>query len=269
MNRSDAIALFSTYMKLTGVPHLGPEPQGGEFSGKSVGIVNGGSWIVLWSVYFGRTILPGAKLVNIGNEAVQLSFMDAHHRGNPTPPQSNIDAFARYARDLADLTRIDAILITCSTMNRSADAVRTAVADTGIPVVQIDEAMMERVVTETQHPLVVATHGPTVANTQALLRETATRMGRELAFEGATIEDAFELLGAGDIAGHNQLIADTIRTHRKTGSIDGVVLAQLSMSVFELSYPDPHDEFGVPVYTSGRTGFEKIRELLSEAHSGQ
>ena len=265
MNRDKALELFSTYMKLTGVPHLGREPEGGAFAGKTVGIINGGSWITLWSVYFGRTILPGAKLVNVGNEAVQLSFMAAHAQGLPTPPQSNIDAFTRYGRDLVELTPIDAVLITCSTMNRSLTSVREALADRGKPIVQIDEAMMERVVSERSRPLVIATHGPTVTSTQALLRETARRRGATLSFTGATIEEAFEDLGRGDIAGHNERIADCIRSSAAADEIDSVVLAQLSMSVFELSYPDPAGEFGIPVYTSGRTGFERIRTLLSEA----
>jgi biotin transporter BioY len=42
-----------------------------------------------------------------------------------------------------------------------------------------------------------------------------------------------------------------------------VVLAQLSMSVFLLSYPDHVAEFGVPVFTSGQCGFEYMRDLLA------
>ena len=42
-----------------------------------------------------------------------------------------------------------------------------------------------------------------------------------------------------------------------------MVLAQLSMSVFLLSYPDPAAAFGVPVFTSGQCGMEYMRELLT------
>ncbi len=41
----------------------------------------------------------------------------------------------------------------------------------------------------------------------------------------------------------------------KKEQIDIVVLAQLSMSVFAFSYPDPVAEFGVKVLNSGETGF--------------
>jgi hypothetical protein len=101
-----------------------------------------------------------------------------------------------------------------------------------------------------------------VTSTQALLRETAARLKREVAFDGATVEAAFDLLGKGEIVRHNRLIAQAIRAAQKRGSIDTVVLAQLSMSVFALEHPDPRREFGVPVLTSGECGFQCVRELL-------
>ncbi|UCD29263.1 MAG: hypothetical protein JSV03_01935, partial [Planctomycetota bacterium] len=97
----DPIRLFGDYMKVTGVPQLadeqGPDPK---LAGKKLGLVNGASWIALWCNYFGKVILPGVKMVNVGNEGVQLNFMRAHHLNEPCPPQINIDLFCRYARDL-------------------------------------------------------------------------------------------------------------------------------------------------------------------------
>ncbi len=76
----DPIRLFSDFMVLTGVPTLsneeGPDP---ELNGKRLGVVNGSSWTSLWSTWFGKSILPGVKIINVGNEAVQLNFMEAHH----------------------------------------------------------------------------------------------------------------------------------------------------------------------------------------------
>ena len=86
----DPIELFNMYMKVVGVPHIEDEP-GGEplLKGKKLGIVNGASWILLWTCYFGKTVLPGVKIINVGNEAVQLNFMRAHkqeHRSSGTGP---------------------------------------------------------------------------------------------------------------------------------------------------------------------------------------
>jgi hypothetical protein len=134
-----------------------------------------------------------------------------------------------------------------------------------VPVVQIDEAMMEQAVSTEGKILIVATHGPTVKSTELLLRETAGRMCKKVNFAGATIEEAFELLGQGRIAEHNQAIAQAIRNVQNRDQIDIVVLAQLSMSVFSFSFPEPVKEFGIPVLNSGQTGFARTGDILKKS----
>ena len=254
---------FSDTLRLTGVAHTDPETEGEPaFIGKRLGLLNGSSWITPWANYFGRRFVPGAHLINVGNEAVQINFMEAHARGLPTPPQSNIDAFVRYARDLAELGHVHAILITCSTMNRSFPAVVEAMQPYAIPVIQIDRPMMESAVRHGGTTLVIATHGPTVASTQTLLRETADELKTTIAFAGDTVEAAWHRLAEGNVQGHNEILAKVIREHQKSGTIDSVVLAQLSMTVFLLTYPDPLREFGIPVFTSGQCGFERVAEVF-------
>ena len=260
----DAVRLFSDYLRVTGVAHTEPEPGGdGVLHGKRLGLLNGSSWITLWSNYFGRLYLPGVHLINVGNEAVQVNFMEAHARGEPTPPQSNIDAFVRYARDLVSLGDIDAVLITCSTMNRSYPQVQEALDPFGVPVVQIDRPLMDRAVRHGGRTLVVATHGPTVRSTQALLQETAEDLGASGDLAGLTVESAWDRLAVGDVQGHNDALAAAIRERLREETVASVVLAQLSMTVFLLSYPDPVKAFGVPIFTSGQCGFERVRALLS------
>lgn len=259
---ADPIRLFSDYMALTGTPTLSPEAGERRLSGRTLGLVNGSNWVSLWGTWFGRRILPGVKLVHAGGDHVQLHFMSAHEAGEPCPPPENIQSFVRLARELVAFHRVDAVLITCSTMNRAAAAVRRALKPAGVPVVQIDEPMMEAAVERGGRILVIATHGPTVASTQALLGETAARLGRRVSFDGATVEQAFAYLGRGDIARHNRVIAQAIRAAQKRAAIDTVVLAQLSMSVFALEHPDAEREFGVPVLTSGECGFRRVRDIL-------
>jgi Asp/Glu/hydantoin racemase len=257
------IDLFSLYMKVVGVPTLEELPcDDPALKGKKLGIINGASWITLWSNYFGAVMLPGVKLINVGNEAVQLNFMEAHRKGEPYLPEINIDLFLEYAEHLVMLCGVDAIMISCSTMNRAADAVRGAMAQHGVPVVQIDEAMMVQAVNHGGKILTAATHGPTVKSTQALLEETAQHLGKEVSFTGVTIEKAFRFLGEGNIEKHNEIIAQAIREKVQQEKIDIVVLAQLSMTVFKLSYADCVEKFGVPVLTSGETGFQRAGEVL-------
>ena len=260
----DAIHLFENYLSVTGLPHTGPEKAGDPaLIGKRLGLVNGAAWIGIWSYYFGRKFLPGVHLINVGNEAVQINFMQAHENGQSVPPQSNITKFTNYALDLVELAQVDAVLITCSTMNRSFPQVADALKPHGVPVVQIDRPMMEAAVNHGGRVLVVATHGPTVENTQALLRETAEEMGKEVNYTGLDVEEAWYKLASGDVEGHNEAIAESVRTTLKNEEIGCVVLAQLSMTLFLLSYPVPAAEFGVPVFTSGQCGFEAVREILT------
>jgi aspartate/glutamate racemase len=259
----DGSRLFADFLKVVGIAHLGPEKYGQpELIGKKLGLLNGSAWIMLWASFFGRRFLPGVHLINTGNEAMQLNFMEAYHNNQPTPPQSNIDAMARYAVDLVQLADVDAILITCSTMNRSYPQVSKAVEQYGVPVMQIDRPMMERAVNHGGKVLVVATHGPTVKSTQALLQETANELGKSIEFSGLHTEKPWERLALFDIRGHNEELATAVRAHLKEEKIDCVVFAQLSMTVFLLSYPDPQAEFGVPIFTSGQCGFEAMKDLL-------
>lgn len=261
---ADPMRWFAETLSLTGVAHTNPESQG-EFRGKRLGLINGSAWIIPWANYFGRMFVPGAHLINVGNEALQVNFMEIHQQGLPVPPQSNIDAFVRYARDLVELGHVDAILITCSTMNRSFPAVMDAMKPYNIPVIQIDRPIMENAVKHGGKTLVIATHGPTVSSTQALLRETAAELNSKIDFSGETVEAAWHRLAEGNVQEHNELLAQAIRAHQQTEKIDSVVLAQLSMTVFLLSYPDPLKEFGVPVFTSGQSGFERVVQVFKNA----
>ena len=258
----DPTQFFSEYIRLTGVAHLGPETQGHlALLGKRLGLLNGSSWITAWSNYFGRLYLPGVHLVNIGNEAIQLNFMQAYAERKACPPQANIDRFIQYARDLVELAQVDAVMITCSTMNRSYQQVAHALEPYRVPVIQIDMAMMERAVALGGKALVIATHGPTVASTQALLSETADRLGASIEYDGLTVEEAWLRLAAGDVLGHNEVIAAAIQAARPS-NYSCVILAQLSMSAFAFSFPDPINHFGIPVLNSGQCGFEYARKVL-------
>jgi hypothetical protein len=260
---ADPLRWFAETLSLTGVAHTNPESQG-EFRGKRLGLINGSAWIIPWANYFGRMFVPGAHLINVGNEALQVNFMEIHQQGLPVPPQSNIDAFVRYARDLVELGHVDAILITCSTMNRAYAQVQNALDGHKVPVVQIDYPMMEQAVLHGGHLLVVATHGPTVDSTSQLLQEVAHTLNKSIHFSGELVEDAWHYLANGEVLRHNEILVDSIRHQQKIRKIDCVVLAQLSMTVFLLSYPDPIKEFGIPILTSGQCGFEYMRSLLEK-----
>jgi hypothetical protein len=261
---AEALDLFAAYLRVTGVAHLGPEPAGdARLLGKRLGVLNGSAWVGLWATFFGRLYLPGVQLVSAGSDAVQLSFMAAHARNAPCPPEANIAAFVRQARDLITLGEVDAVLLTCSTMNRAYPAVAEALAEHAVPVVQIDAPMMEAAVAHPGRVLVVATHGPTVESTCQLLEETAARAGRRVAYVPLSVPQAWACLAEGDVAGHNRWLEEGIRgALAENPGVGCVVLAQLSMALLVLSSANLSAELGVPVLTSPECGFGRVRALL-------
>ncbi len=274
------LQLFSQYMRWTNVPELNPKLNGDpRLVGVRIGIINGSSWVSLWSSYFGRKIIPEAQLINVGNDGVQLNFMQAHAKGLACPPQINIDLFVEYALQLNKLYSIDAFLVSCSTMNRSIPSLQKAVEAYSIPVLSIDTPMMDRAIEIARNYkhssrvssekdssiLIIASHGPTVKSTRMLLEERMQAQGiksDEYSIKGVTVEDAFHYLGQGDVKKHNQVISDAIRKTTLEHSISVVVLAQLSMSVFKIEYPNPKEDLGVDVLCSGEEGYRGLRELL-------
>lgn len=271
MRDEEVLDLFSKYIRLTGVSSLAYQKAEEPYlQGKRLGIINGSSWITLWSTYFGNRILPGVKLINVGNEAQQLNFMRAHSLSEQCPPLENIQKTCNYARDLCELCKPDMILLTCSTMNRAQPYVIEAVKEYNVPVIQIDEPMMEKAVNVGSHILIIATHGPTVNRTRMLLEETALRMGKKdsISYRGATIESAFDLLGEGKVREHNREIELAIQAAKKEGPVDCVVLAQISMSLFCIEHRNVEEDFGCPVLCSGIEGFNRIREMFKEQYEG-
>lgn len=254
------IDFFSNYLKINNLVHIEDEDScNSRLKGKRLGVLNGSSWISIWSNYFAKKYLPGVNIINIGSDVIQFNFMKAYHDRKKYPPEENIKIFIRNARELVELAKVDAILITCSTMNCSYSKIKNAIT---IPVVQIDLPMMEKAVHCDGKVLIIATHGPTVESSKKLLYETASRMKKNISYAGILLEKAWEFLSKGEIIKHNEIIASAIRKEIKKEKLGCVVLAQLSMSSFTFSYPDAQKEFGVPIYDSGQFGFKYMAKVL-------
>jgi hypothetical protein len=110
--------------------------------------------------------------------------------------------------------------------------------------------------------LVIATHGPTVASTHALLDETAAQRGRQITKDGLVVESAWNQLAQGNVEGHNQALATALRGKLRERPFSCVVLAQLSMAALLFTFPDPLKEFGLPILTSAQQGFQRVRQIL-------
>jgi Asp/Glu/hydantoin racemase len=104
----------------------------------------------------------------------------------------------------------------------------------------------------------LATLPSTVPSSERLLMNAAVKAGREIEIETVLSSEAFKVLRAGDSDRHNEILLEEIDGLAKR--TDAIVMAQVSMSVLE-----PHlTNTRVPVYNSGRSGFEHARQMLEQ-----
>lgn len=167
-------------------------------------------------------------------------------------PKNNFYKFATYAHFLEE-AGADLILLACSTFNQ---AVELASPMINIPILQIDRPMMDLAVNRGNRIGLLATVPTTIPASERLLFTAATDCGKKIIVNTVLCSAAFEAIKKGDVNLHNHLLLEEI--DRLSDLVDVIVLAQVSMSALEPMLI--HTK--VPVYNSGRTGFEKIRQIL-------
>jgi hypothetical protein len=102
----------------------------------------------------------------------------------------------------------------------------------------------------------LATVPTTVPASERLLRLAAEEAGREVEVTTRLCSEAFQVLKAGNPERHNEMLLEEIE--QLSDRVDAIVMAQVSMTALE-----PHlGNTRVPVYNSGRTAFNRIREYL-------
>jgi len=159
---------------------------------------------------------------------------------------------------IAEQVGADAVLVTCSAVSPYVDEIRPGV---DIPVVKIDEAMIEEAVATGDRIGVVATNKTTLEPTSQLLHSAAEAAGREIETELVLVEHALSALLKGDGATHDALVQQAVRG--LSSRVDVVVLAQASMArVLEVI---PPSERSVPMLSSPHLALRKVRQLLSQA----
>lgn len=149
----------------------------------------------------------------------------------------------------------EAVLITCSSISELAAPLEREI---GIPVYRIDEAMADEAVRTGERIGVVATLPTTLEPTCRLIEERAALAGVHRTLDRVLCREAFDLLGAGDGAGHDRVVAEAIES--LADDHDLIVLAQASMARALSSV-----NVDVPVLTSPELGVRRTRERLRAA----
>lgn len=155
---------------------------------------------------------------------------------------------------LAESAGVRVILMTCSSYSPEVETMRRLAA---VPVLPVDEVLIEEAVGAGERLGVVATVAAAVGTTTRGLEAEAARRGRPVHVTGVLEEAAFAALAGGDAARHDALIAAAVR-RLAAGGVEAIVLAQASMA---RALPAVGD-LGVPVLTSPTLGVRRVAGVL-------
>lgn len=147
------------------------------------------------------------------------------------------------------------VQVTCSSISPCVDACRPLVS---IPVLKIDEPMVEKALTLGSRIGIAATAPTTLQPTSELVRRMSAEAGKTVQVEPLLCEGAYAALFGGDQPRHDRIVGETILA--LLARCDVVLLAQASMARV-LDGLDPA-RLTRPVLTSPRLAVETARRVL-------
>jgi len=149
-----------------------------------------------------------------------------------------------------------AIQCTCSSISPCVDASRPFV---GIPVLKIDEPMVNKAIKTGTRIGVAATAPTTLKPTTELVHTRASVLGKSVQVESVLCEGAYNALFAGDTQKHDQIVAGVLRDLMNRNDV--IILAQASMA--RVAQTIPTEELRIPILSSPRLAMEYVKTLLS------
>lgn len=165
-----------------------------------------------------RERLPAVDSFHMLDESLLQDLL--RHGASPAITR-RVVTFAMLAADAG----ADLIVFTCSSTSPAVDVARRVIAT---PILKIDDPMAERAVELGPRIGILCSTSSTQGPSVDLVREHATRLGREVTVESRLVAGAFEALSSGDRGAHDRLIRDAAAD--LAGRSDALVLAQASMA---------------------------------------
>ena len=218
-------------------------------SGRKLGIIHAALITTRAVQKYIDEIIPEVEVVHWVDDTIQNTNF-ACEPG--TIPKKNYAKFVQGALSQQEYG-VDLILLACSTFNRAAEHARPMV---DVPILQIDRPMMDLAVRQGRRIGLLATVPTTVPASERLLRLAAEEAGTPIEVQLRLCSEAFQVLKAGNPEKHNEMLLAEI--DKLSGDVDAIVMAQVSMTALEPRLTNTR----VPVYNSGRTAFNRIREIL-------
>jgi aspartate/glutamate racemase len=221
----------------------------GDLSERTLGIIHAAVFTSQTVQRFIDEILPEVEVLHLGDDSIQRDNLAAPVG---TVPKVNYFKFVTYAHFLEE-AGVNLIMLGCSTFNRAVEYAEPSIR---VPMLQIDRPMMDLAVRQGERVGLLATLPSTVPSSERLLRKAAEEAGQDVEIKTILSSEAFKVLREGKPEEHNEILLREI--DKLSREVDSIVMAQVSMSVLEPRLANTR----VPVYNSGRTGFQKARQIL-------
>ncbi len=221
-------------------------------AGKKLGIIHAALITTRAVQKYIDEIIPEVEVVHWVDDTIQNTNF-ACEPG--VIPRKNYAKFVQGALSQQEYG-VDLILLACSTFNRAVELARPMIET---PMLQIDRPMMDLAVQQGRRVGLLATVPTTVPSSERLLRLAAEEAGKKIDIKTRLCREAFQVLKAGNPERHNQMLLEEIDGLSR--QVDAIVLAQVSMTALEPFL----DGTKVPVYNSGRTAFERVRQILESS----
>ena len=148
----------------------------------------------------------------------------------------------------------DGVLVTCTSVNEATKFIRPLM---NIPILNIEEPVAEMAVKNGKKIGILGTIPTSPAALGRVVQEKAAELGKEIELVPVVAEGAFDVLCAGDVKKHDEMVCESLEKLAK--EVDVIAFSQISMSLIDL----PETE--VPVYRIGESGFQKIKEMMDAA----
>jgi Asp/Glu/Hydantoin racemase len=194
-----------------------------------------------------KTLWPEAQVLNLLDESL---YADVGANGELTPALT-----ARVANLFrhCEASGADGIVFSGSTFGPAVEEGRKGIK---VPVLRIEEAMMDEAVARGGSILVVSTQKRAMPVVRGTLDQAAKRAGKSPAIKEIWVDGARDALNAGDSDRHDRLIAEQSAA---AGNFDTVVLSMISMAPARAKMPSA---LAQRTLTSGECAVARLRKLL-------
>lgn len=149
----------------------------------------------------------------------------------------------------------DVVQLTCSSISPCADTAQMLV---NIPVLKIDQPMVDRALSLGAKVGVAATAQTTLKPTTELVYDRARHYGKDVVVDSVLCEGAYAALFSGEIETHDRIVRQYLVDLMSRNDV--VILAQASMARVAESIPSA--EQVVPILSSPRLAMERAREVI-------